>query len=302
MKKRGRIKPNQYIGINNTYRGREEGQLILMLPIGMKIGFFDSGIGGLTVLKNVMKNFGNHQYFYLADNLNVPYGSKPISFLKENLEKIMYFYNLLHVDVLISACNTTDSIALKNNIALNNYDFVYVSIIKNGIKSIKKEDSVLLLGTENTIKLGVYKNLLFEKGIKKFDELACPLFVPLIEEGYWYGQMADSILRFYLRDFRAKYDKVLLGCTHYPILEEQIGRYTEALTIDPSDGIVDFLNKEIKVEKRVGSLSVNYYITGNIEKFKYLSKLFMKDISYLPNFKKIDLNKLYEKQSMLFTK
>ncbi|MDK2906396.1 MAG: glutamate racemase [Petrotoga sp.] len=255
----------------------------------MKIGLFDSGIGGLTVLKKVIENFGNHEYFYLADNLNVPYGSKPISFLRENLKNILSFFNKKKVDLLISACNTTDSIVKKTNFDTKNYSFSYVSIIDNAIKTIERNDSVLLLATENTINLGAYKEALIKKKITNLEEKACPLFVPLIEEGYWDGQMAESVLRFYLQDSKSKYHKVILGCTHYPILEKQIRKYTNSSIVDPADGIVGFLKNEINLEKIDGKIRVNYLVTGNTEKFKLLSKIFMKDVKYHPIFKKIEL-------------
>lgn len=265
----------------------------------MKIGFFDSGIGGLTVLKKVINNFGNHKYYYLGDSLNVPYGSKPIPFLLSNVEKIFLFFDSLNVDILISACNTTDSIIKKNNFNLDNFNFKYVSLIENAVKNVHKNDSVLLLATENTVKLGVYRELLKAKGVTKYEEKACPLFVPLIEEGYWYGQMADSILRFYLRDYKSKYKKVILGCTHYPILEKQIKKYTNSLILDPADGIVNFLEEEVQLSKNSGDIKVNYYITGNVEKFESLSKAFMFDVSYKPFFSKLNLTKIKSREKNL---
>jgi len=258
----------------------------------MKIGLFDSGIGGLTVLKKVIENFGNHEYFYLADNLNVPYGSKPISFLKENLKNILSFFQTMEIDLLISACNTTDSIFKKSNLDTKNYSFKYVSIIENAIRTIEKDDSILLLATENTITLGAYREALINKKITRLEEKACPLFVPLIEEGYWNGQMAESVLKFYLQDTKSKYQKVILGCTHYPILENQIRKYTKSIIVDPADGIVDFLKSEINLERLDGKIKVNYLVTGNVEKFKFLSKVFMKNLKYRPIFKKIELESI----------
>lgn len=256
----------------------------------MKIGLFDSGIGGLTVLKKVIRQYGNQEYFYLADNLNVPYGSKPISFLKENLVKILNFFSSLKVDIVISACNTTDSIVKITNFDVeSSYNFSYISIIENAIKKIEKTDSILLLATENTINLGAYKKFLLEKGLSDIEEKACPLFVPLIEEGYWNGQMADSVIRFYLQDSKTKYDKIILGCTHYPILEKQLKKYTNNNIVDPADGITDFLKKNTQITKKTGKIKVNYYITGNVKKFQDLSKKFMRDVKYEAFFEKINL-------------
>ncbi len=116
------------------------------------------------------------------------------------------------------------------------------------------------------------------------------MFVPLIEEGYWDGQMAESVLRFYLQDSKSKYHKVILGCTHYPILEKQIRKYTNSSIVDPADGVVDFLKNEIKLERIDGKIKVNFLVTGNLEKFKFLSKVFMKDVKYHPILKNLIIN------------
>ena len=185
----------------------------------MKIGFFDSGIGGLTVLKKVVRNFNNHKFYYFGDTLNVPYGSKPEYFLVNMLENIFDFFEKMEVDILISACNTTDSLVKKGITSVEKRSFRYISIIDNGIEQINEKEKVLLLATSNTVKSGSYRELLLNKAkVSKINEKACPLFVPLIEEGYWYGPMADSIINYYLRDCEGQYDKVILGCTHYPYL------------------------------------------------------------------------------------
>ncbi len=255
----------------------------------MKIGFFDSGIGGLTVLKKVVMNFGNHNYFYFGDTLNVPYGTKPQSFLINNLEHIFDFFEDLGVDILIAACNTTDSLVNKG--LVNPYDrkFKYISIIKNGLFQIQENDNVLLLATQNTINLGSYRELIIQKDVKKITEIACPLFVPLIEEGYWYGPMAESIIRYYLIDSTHKYDKVILGCTHYPILKKHISKIVKTQIIDPSFGIINSLKEEKTLDFIKGRANINFYVSGETEKFKYLSKKFLKNINYKPSYSKIDL-------------
>ncbi|BBE30440.1 glutamate racemase [Tepiditoga spiralis] len=270
----------------------------------MKIGFFDSGIGGLTVLKKVIKNYGNNEYYYFGDTLRVPYGSKPQEVLVEILEGIFDFFENLNVDILISACNTTDSLVKMGLVKVENRKFKYVSIIDNGINQIEKGEKVLLLATKNTVNSGSYRNGLIKKGIKQINEKACPLFVPLVEEGYWYGPMADSIVKNYLKDYENKFDKVILGCTHYPILKKHILKRLNATIIDPADGVIKELNTKYLLFSNKKVPKVNFYITGNVEQFKFLSKRFLKKTYYNSSYYKLDLfkNKSYFKGGEYFGK
>jgi glutamate racemase len=264
----------------------------------MKIGFFDSGIGGLTVLKKVVRNFNNHRFYYFGDTLNVPYGSKPEYFLVNMLENIFDFFERIDVDILISACNTTDSLVKKGLVSLENRKFKYISIIDNGIEQINKGEEVLLLATSNTVKSGSYRELLVNKAeVKKVNEKACPLFVPLIEEGYWYGPMADSIINYYLRDCEGQYDKVILGCTHYPILRNHIQKIVRSKIVDPADGIIRTL-LNMKLPYISGYPEIIFFISGSLEQFKYLSKRFLGRIGYKPKYNQLIMDTHYEKEDV----
>jgi glutamate racemase len=255
----------------------------------MRVGFFDSGLGGLTVLKKVVANFGNHQYFYFGDTLRVPYGSKPIGYLAELLEKTLDFFEDLNIDILISACNTSDSLVKNRIVNVGNRNFRYISIIDNGIRQISANERVLLLATENTVKSGSYRDGLVEKGIGKLTEKSCPLFVPLIEEGFWYGQMAESIVRYYLEDSNSGFDKIILGCTHYPILKKHIIKNITAEIVDPADGIIKELGTSYNLKHSSGLPKINFYITGDVEKFKVLSGRFLRTVYFRGYYFKMDL-------------
>ncbi|KAF2956535.1 glutamate racemase [Marinitoga sp. 38H-ov] len=229
----------------------------------MKIGFFDSGIGGLTVLKKVVNTFKGHHYFYFGDTLNVPYGSKPIEKIIYILKDLFHFYEENGIDIVVAACNTSDSLILRNYIDINKYSFKYISILKNAVLQINKKEKVLLLATENTVRTGTYRELLISKDVS-VHEIACPLFVPLIEEGIWHGPIAESIVNFYLKNQKS-YDKIILGCTHYPILEKHINKVVNGNIIDPADGIVETLKNQIPVIYE--NPKIDFYVSGNINKF-----------------------------------
>ncbi|KLO21791.1 glutamate racemase [Marinitoga sp. 1197] len=234
----------------------------------MKIGFFDSGIGGLTVLKKVVKTFKGHQYFYFGDTMNVPYGSKPIKKIISILKSLFRFYDELGIDIVAAACNTSDSIILRNYIDMSVYKFKYISILENAVQQVNANERVLLLATENTVKTGTYRELLASKRVK-LSEIACPLFVPLIEEGIWHGPIAESIVNFYLRK-QKKYDKIILGCTHYPILEKHIKKAVKGEIVDPANGIVDSLKNYIPINE--SSPEITFFVSGNLPKFIYNSE------------------------------
>jgi glutamate racemase len=242
----------------------------------MKIGFFDSGIGGLTVLKKVVNTFKGHQYFYFGDTLNVPYGSKPIEKIIDILKRLFYYYDSIGIDIVIAACNTSDSIILKNYIDMSQYNFKYISILKNAISQINTSENVLLLATENTIKTGTYRELLTSKNVK-ISEVACPLFVPLIEEGIWHGPIAESIVNFYLKKQKS-YDKIILGCTHYPILEKHIKKVVKGKIIDPADGIIENLKYFLPVIN--STPKIKFLISGDVNKFKHNSERIMGKLLY----------------------
>ncbi|SHE27037.1 glutamate racemase [Marinitoga hydrogenitolerans DSM 16785] len=234
----------------------------------MKIGFFDSGIGGLTVLKKVVNTFKGHQYFYFGDTLNVPYGSKPIKKIINILKELFQFYDNLGIDIVVSACNTSDSIILRDYIDMSIYNFRYISILKNAISQIDKKEKVLLLATENTVKTGTYRELLVTKKTK-LTEIPCPLFVPLIEEGIWHGPIAESIVNFYLKN-QKEYDKIILGCTHYPILEKHIKKSVKGKIIDPADGIVESLKSYLSVIS--SPPKIHFFVSGDKYKFIHNSE------------------------------
>lgn len=254
----------------------------------MKIGFFDSGIGGLTVLRKVVNYFGNHKYFYFGDTLNVPYGSKPQNFLINNLKHIFDFFEMLNVDLLIAACNTTDSLISKGLAPIKNRSFKYVSIIENGIYQINSYERVLLLATYNTIKTGRYRELIISKNAY-LTEKPCPLFVPLIEEGYWYGPIAESIIKYYLKDYENKFDKVLLGCTHYPLIQNHIYKSLKTTIIDPANGIIKSLSDINEINYNIGNPKIDFYISGNLGSFIHLSRKFLRRTNYIPFYHNLNL-------------
>lgn len=191
----------------------------------MRIGLFDSGIGGLTVLKELKNKYPNNEYIYFGDNKNLPYGSKTKEQLFELSSNVIEFLLSKKVDIIIIACGTVSStvyedLKLKYNIPI--YDIITPTI--NYINNSEFE-SVALMATQATVSSNKFK----EKINKNFYQQACPLLVPFVE-----GDKSidiNSVLNEYLKEIKYS-DAIILGCTHYPILVEQIRNISKSKLIN----------------------------------------------------------------------
>lgn len=181
----------------------------------MRIGMFDSGIGGLTVLKSFLKHHPNNEYIYYGDTLNMPYGDKTKGELLEKSKKIIEFLQSKNVDIIVIACGTVSS-----NIYNELKEFCKVPIynIISEVKDyiLKREyKKVLVMATSATVSTHVFKNMNQEI----INEVACPKLVPLIENNKL--DLLDEVLDEYI-DKKEDYDAIILGCTHYSIIKEKI--------------------------------------------------------------------------------
>lgn len=205
----------------------------------MRIGLFDSGVGGLTVLKAFLKYHPNNEYIYYGDTLNVPYGDKTKEELYNCVTNIIEYLKEKKVDIIIIACGTVSANLydrLKEEIDIPIYSII--SEVKDYIK-LKQYKRTLVMATNATIQSHVFKNELDNNVI----EVACPKLVPIIESGDYSN--LDEVLNEYLKNAH-NVDSLILGCTHYPIIKEQIKNKIEK-NIDIID-LGELLAKKIKVK------------------------------------------------------
>lgn len=178
----------------------------------MRIGVIDSGIGGLTVLKELIKKYPNNQYIYYGDTLNNPYGNKNKYQLFKLSKKMIDYLIGEHVDVVVIACGT-----LSANIYFELqevYSIKLYSILEPVLKYIDSyQEKIGIIATEMTIKSGLFNKVNFK--------MACPMFVPLIENRE-YDQL-DKYIDEYLK--MCHVDTLVMGCTHYPIIEDKLNKY-----------------------------------------------------------------------------
>ncbi len=189
------------------------------------IGIFDSGMGGLTVVKEVIANLPNENIIYFGDTARVPYGPKSKeTVIRFSIENILFL--LRHnVKLIIVACNTASSVALAD--IEKNFKVPIMGVIEPGVKEavrISRNKRIGIIGTKTTIKSRAYEHQIkkLNSKIKVFSQ-ACPLFVPLVEEGWLKTKITKEIVADYLLPLKNKnIDTIVLGCTHYPLLKPVI--------------------------------------------------------------------------------
>ena len=191
------------------------------------IGIFDSGVGGLTVVKQMFKRLPNEKIVYLGDTARVPYGTKSPETIKRFAVQNADFLMRFKVKLIIVACNTASSISMEE--LIGHVNVPVIGVIKPGAKkavTVTRNNKIGVIGTHATIKSRAYireiKNI-----SQRIDVISkpCPLFVPLVEEGWLREKATYVIAEKYLASLRRKgIDTLVLGCTHYPLLKEVISK------------------------------------------------------------------------------
>jgi len=198
----------------------------------MRVGLFDSGMGGVTVLKKLMLKYPNNEYIYYGDNLNVPYGNKSVEELLKLANDNVNFLLSHNVDMIIVACGTISSNCF--NQLVNKYDVPIYDIISPTIDYLNNSNykNILVIGTKRTIDSHIFKDRLSKNVI----EVETPELATLIEENNFDNMY--QILHRYLDDYRDKIDALVLGCTHYPLITSYISDVLPNVSvIDMADNV-----------------------------------------------------------------
>lgn len=247
----------------------------------MSIGIFDSGVGGLTVLKEIKNILPNEEIHYFADTARLPYGDKEKEEIVEYSREIINFLLKKNVNIIVMACNTATSLAL--DIVKKEYDIPIIGVIESGVNSViaNKYSKVGIIATNGTIKSNKYKNEIHNRkeNIIVYSK-ACPKLVPMIENKLLIGEEIENTIKMYMDDIADKIEALVLGCTHYPIIKDTINNiYPHIYIIDPA----------IELAKNVKNIMLNnnlldknnaktyYYASNNIEKFKKFAEFFLNE-------------------------
>jgi glutamate racemase len=200
---------------------------VLAMSDARPIGVFDSGLGGLTVLRALKRTLPHESTIYLGDTARVPYGTRSaetvIKYARNNARTLAGCADL---KALVIACNTVSAVALGP--LQEAFDIPVIGVIAPGARAALRAapgGSLLILGTAGTVRSGAYERALAEAGYDgRTEARACPLFVPLVEEGWTEGEVPEQVARRYLAGVPDDLHAVVLGCTHYPHLRETLER------------------------------------------------------------------------------
>lgn len=213
------------------------------------IGVFDSGIGGLTVLKELALQFPQESFLYLGDTARLPYGSKSPQTIRKYSEQNIHFLEKQNVKAIVIACNTASS-----QLTEKEFDGLPIyNVIEPGSQralELSQTGKIGVLGTRATVNSQAYTKKIHELNAKAevFDQ-ACPLFVPLAEEGWDSDPVTNLIVFRYLSPLLQNHiDTLILGCTYYPILKNSIARVTGSSIelVDSGEAIARWLERDFK--------------------------------------------------------
>lgn len=191
------------------------------------IGVFDSGVGGLTVVREIIRQIPDERVIYFGDTARVPYGTKSKDTIIRYSRQIIRFLRTQDVKAIVIACNTASAYALET--VQKECDIPMIGVINAGAymaAKTTKNGKIGVIGTEGTINSGIYSETIrqWNSDAEVFGK-ACPLFVPLVEEGLLHDSVTDEIASRYMGDLKGKYiDTLVLGCTHYPLIRSTLRR------------------------------------------------------------------------------
>ena len=238
------------------------------------IGVFDSGIGGLTVLKKIIEKLPNENYIYYADTDNVPYGTKPKEEVKKYINEAVEFLISKNVKAIVIACNTATSIAVKE--LREKYTIPIIGIEPAAKPAVENRGKkrVLIMATPTTIREEKLKYLLEElNAVQYVDLVAMPGLVQFAEKGDFKSEEVKEYIQQELKKYNLKeYSELVLGCTHFPFFKETLSKIfpKDTQIIDGSIGVANRLKNVLEEKELLGNndLEIEYYYSGKIAENK----------------------------------
>ncbi len=233
----------------------------------MRAGVFDSGIGGLTVVKSLLEHKLFEEIIYYGDTARVPYGSKDKNtIIRYGIEAVEFFKNF-DIDLLIVACNSVSAFALEEMQEVADYPVIGVveaGVLATANKVKNKDASILVIGTKATVASKAYETGLKMSGYENILSLPTPLFVPLVEEDIFEGEVLDSVMKHYFSGITAP-DAIILGCTHFPLISSAIGGYfgNIPLLVHSGEAIVAQLESRLELPKRFDATKMHFFASDN---------------------------------------
>lgn len=268
----------------------ENKELILNRSIdpGAPIGIFDSGVGGLTVAREIMRQIPNERLVYFGDTARVPYGNKSKETITKYSKQIIRFLKTQNVKAIVVACNTASAYALDE--IEKELDIPIIGVVKPGAKvaaETTRNKKVGVIATAGTIQSRIYAEYIegIDKDIRVIGK-ACPLFVPLVEEGLLEDPVTDEIATRYLNELKdLDIDTLILGCTHYPLIRSTLGRIMgdKVTLVNPAYETAVELRSLLEREgllnpstNRLGTNQYQFFVSDDADKFKSFANSIIK--------------------------
>ena len=250
------------------------------------VGVFDSGVGGLTVAREISRQLPNENIVYFGDTARVPYGSKSQNTIIRFSEQIIRFLKTKDVKAIVIACNTASALAL--DAVRDEFDLPIMGVVIPGARAAveaTKNRKVGVVGTDATVQSGMYTKVIHGMAPDiTVIEKACPLFVPLVEEGFKEHPVTGEIIEYYLESMRSTdIDAMILGCTHYPLLRSRIREYMgdKIQIVNPAYETAMDLKRLLKEQGMAndGATQQNsrysFYVSDAAEKFRRFANTVM---------------------------
>jgi glutamate racemase len=261
-----------------------------MLKANAPIGIFDSGIGGLTVANAISKHLPNEQFIYFGDTAHLPYGDKSPDSIKYYAIRISQFLLENKCKAIIIACNTASAIAYETVKDFVGKKAVVINVIDPVVEHVSnnsKLHKIGVIGTKATVKANVYeKKITLLNPELKVASLATPLLAPMIEEGFFNNKISRTVINSYLSTPRLKkIDSLILACTHYPLIKNEINDYykKEVKIIDSADVVAIYTKNILSYHKLLNTKaskinkSHRFFVSDFTESFEKSAKHFFKD-------------------------
>ncbi|MEO1399943.1 MAG: glutamate racemase [Cyanobacteria bacterium J06635_1] len=242
-----------------------------------KIGVFDSGVGGLTVLREIVQHLPHESVLYFGDTARLPYGERSQAEILRYVREIIAWMLSQGVKMVVMACNTSSALALER--VQSEFDVPILGVILPGARAaVKTGQRIGVISTPATAKSSAYRQAILEINPDvQVWQVGCPEFVPLIEQNRIYDPYTHSVAQRYLEPLlRAKIDTLIYGCTHYPHLEPVLRQLVpgHVKLIDPAKSLVRAMARELDLlGMRNGNriCSTEFYVSGDPEQFAHTS-------------------------------
>lgn len=256
------------------------------MTIKQPIGFIDSGVGGLTVVKEAIKQLPNENIIYLGDAARCPYGPRPAEQVIEYTRQMTEFLMKKKIKMLVIACNTATSVALEK--IREFVDIPVIGVILPGTRAAvkaTKNQRIGVIGTDGTIKSGSYEQAIKLKSPhSEVFSLACPKFAPIVESNQFHSSVAKKIVAETLRPLKTKkMDTLILGCTHYPLLrfliQNEVGNDVQLIdsgaeTVSEVSVLLDYF--DLANHDSSTAATYEFFTTGSTKLFDEIAKEWLK--------------------------